>query len=427
MEKRRAEEEEKAVKEKKEREKQRREAMEEALAAAEREAKEKKQRNKKNTKTKTDDHQDDHKEQQKNPKLDSPVRKNTKSADKKDKPLSAKKEETKNDNKYTSTELDVSKLKLPEGAVKDGMIVLQSPFDNIQNMQIALLLPNGSYSDSKALVPLNDKGLITENRVLTPSIYRNRRNCRESSTQTDHELRAYSDKFIVKDDNMGSLDRNRARSRAEKKEKRFRSEDRKENREDRPKWGANRPINRYVKQSEKDPIYQRRKLRQKSREIQLIYEDKNNNYSQSSDDSAPVTPEHKSYRQNRSQWHKNGRMFSQNISVYQTEILPLEFDRQGRMYLKDQDFQDDSERHYPRKKYRERFASPELYAVEALSPKYDYERNEHRKMTDREDDSERTDNEEVLEKLNSLHKGLMIKQKQWDNNGAHVRTAFPQV
>lgn len=428
LERRRVEEEEKMMREKKERERQRNEAMQEALKIAEKEAKEKK-KNKKVVKSKTidDGHfEEAHKEPPKSqPKLThSPVHKSSAKSEKNrdiEKPKSAKKEEvTKTEvDKHTDT-LDITQIKSTE----NGMLVLPSPFDNLQNMQIALLLPGTSLGkqDSLQMVPVSDTSFITENRVLTPSVYRNKKHCRESSTQTDNEIRLNTENY-TRDDQMGSLDRNRARSRLERRDKRFRSEERsKENRGDRPKWGVNRPPTRYMKQSEKDPIYQKRKLRQKTREIQLIYEDKNNNYSESSDNSSPVTPEHK-YRPNRSLWHKNGRMFSQNISVYQTEILPLEFDRQGRMYVKETDIQDMQklDKHYPRQRYRERYKSPDVYAVEHLSPKYDSERSERRKITDKDYDSERTDNEEVLEKLSSLHKGLMIKQKQWDNNNSHLR------
>lgn len=425
QEKRRVEEEERLLKEKKEKEKQRTQAMHEALQNAEKEAKEKK-RSKKLVKSKAVENSIVIEEIKEAPikKIEhSPVHKPVKMEEKVEKiktplPIEEPKKETPRHIETTDPQ--------PKPDNLDALtLVLPNNFDNLQNMQFALLLPSNSLPENLPMsVALpTDRSFMTENRVLTPSVYRNKKNCRETSTQTDGELQKYSEKY-TRDNSLGSLDRNRGRNRTERKEKRFRSEDRsKENRSDKPKWGVNRPPTRYMKQSEKDPIYQKRKLRQKTREIQLIYEDKNNNYSQSSEDtSTPVTPEHK-YRKNRGQWHKNERMFAQNISVYQTEILPLDFDRTGRMYVKDTDYSD-NDKHY-RQKSRTRYKTPDIYAVERASPKYDYDRNEHRKMTDREYDSERTDNEEVLEKLNSLHKGLMIKQRQWENNGR--RSTFPNV
>lgn len=443
LERKRVEDEERLLKEKKEREKQRTQAMHEALQNAEKEAKEKK-KSKKLSKFKGSEEKVPITEQEvplPTQKIEhSPVKRPVPTQPEKtpqekspEEPPKAKSPKSPKSPKAETPKqqepIDSSPIKPPENM--DALaLVLPSAFDNLQNMQFALLVPSSNLGETLQMpVALtSDRAFITENRVLTPSCYRNKKNCRESSTQTD-DLRVYSEKYLMRDEGMGSLDRNRSRNRGERKDKRFRSEDRcKENR-DRPKWGANRPPTRYMKQSEKDPIYQRRKLRQKTREIQLIYEDKNNNYSQSSDDSVPVTPEHSAYRKNRGQWQKNERMFAQNISVYQTEILPLEFDRQGRMYVKD-DYQDMQPERYHRQKYRDRYKTPDIYSVERHSPKYDVygERNDHRKMTDREEDSERTDNEEVLEKLNSLHKGLMIKQRQWQNNdSAHIRSTFPSV
>lgn len=291
-------------------------------------------------------------------------------------------------------------------------LVLPNTFDNMQNMQFALLVPNLSLGDSQ--IALTDRSFLTENRVLTPSIYRNKKILRESSTQTDSDLRYGTD--------SGSLDRGRNRNKNREKIrelKRFRSEDRKENR-DRPKWGANRPPTRYMKQSEKDPFYQKRKLRQKTREIQFIYEDNNNNnYSEvSTENSCPTTPE-KSYSSGnrRSKWHKNERMFAQNISVYQTEILPLEFDRQGRVYLKEQDFE------------AERYRKTREVERSNRQPRY-YDRRKMSECRYDESGDERSENE-VLEKLNSLHEGLMLKKRQWDNksgrNPSGRTTTFPNL
>lgn len=223
--------------------------------------------------------------------------------------------------------------------------VMQPSPETLQAMQFAVLMPTMSSNFPQAFpfavpvpVTLANESIVTqrtENRLLTPTIYRTKQFC-NSSTQTEFtdynrnealDQRHLNEKFS----NMDLNYENRT------KRGRTRNEDRNSSREmmeDRPKWGANRPPTRYLKQSEKDPLYQRKKLRQKMRQIQ-VYREKSNQYSpHSSDESQTASPV--GYRRNgyvekkrtRALWRRNDHhMFSRNISVYQTEIIPLESDK----------------------------------------------------------------------------------------------------
>ncbi|KAK9701719.1 Coiled-coil domain-containing protein 66 [Popillia japonica] len=246
----------------------------------------------------------------------------------------------------------VPPLDLPQSStVSDNLaLVLQTPYETLQNMQFAVLMPTSGQGPATALpiaIPLtintDRTSPRTENRILTPSQYRNKRFC-DSSTQT--ELSEISknnenirDKYVrEKLSNLEINFDNRSR-----KERRMRHDDRsRENVEERPKWGVNRPPTRYLKQSEKDPVYQRRKLRQKLRQVKN-YEDKTNNYSpHSSDESQTASP--RMYRKNsypekrhsRALWRKHDQLFSQNVRVYQTEIVPLEADKDHIYYKRKQ-------------------------------------------------------------------------------------------
>ena len=228
-------------------------------------------------------------------------------------------------------------------------LVLQTPLETLQNMQFAVLVPsnnNGVSTTFPIAIPLTvatDRSVSrTENRLLTPTVYRNRTLC-DSSTQTDanqvknEDADTNRDKFprekLAMDVNYDGRNRKEAR--------RARNEDRsRENPEERPKWGVNRPPTRYMKQSEKDPLYQRRKMRQKLRQVKT-YNRKSNNYSpRSSDDSQPTSP--RPYRKNsysdqrnvRSLWRKNDQVFSHDVKLYQTEIVPLESDK-DQIYYKE--------------------------------------------------------------------------------------------
>lgn len=206
-------------------------------------------------------------------------------------------------------------------------LVLQSPLDLLQGMQFAVLMPTLTNSLPIA-VPvaaentnnIQQTSVRTQNRLLTPTQYRNNKQYCDSSTQTDSLDCNHNETHDEKDirEKLSTLDINENRNKK-----------RKEMLGDRPKWGVNKPQMRYLKQSEKDPLYQRRKFKQKIRQIK-VYNDKYSNYSaRSSDDSQTNSPVHirKRERASRASWRKNEQLFARNVSVYQTEIIPLESDR----------------------------------------------------------------------------------------------------
>lgn len=213
-------------------------------------------------------------------------------------------------------------------------LVLPTPLDSLQGMQFAVLMPTLANSLPIA-VPINavDTNTVqmqhnerTQNRLLTPTQYRNNKQFCDSSTQTDtldYNHNETTDERYARE-KMSTLDVNENRSKKRAKEAA----------EERPKWGVNRPQIRYLKQSEKDPLYQRRKIKQKIRQIK-VYNDKYSNYSaRSSDDSPGNSPTHHRRREraSRASWRKNEHLFARDVSVYQTEIIPLESDRDQLYY-----------------------------------------------------------------------------------------------
>ncbi|XP_044745152.1 trichohyalin [Coccinella septempunctata] len=207
-------------------------------------------------------------------------------------------------------------------------IVIPTNFETLQNFQYAVLMSLPSSSSVPVAVPLavasentqlyTAAAARTENRILTPTQYRqkNKLMC-DSSTQTE-DLRI--EKFSRdKNTNIDGIYENRSRK--------GRNSSRNENVSDRPKWGANRPPTRYLKQSEKDLVYQRKKSRQKNEEN--LYDDKN-----SSDESQMGTPRyrkrnHLDKRHPRPMWRKHNSedVFRRNVRMYQSEIIPIEADK----------------------------------------------------------------------------------------------------
>lgn len=218
-------------------------------------------------------------------------------------------------------------------------LVLQTPLDALQGMQFAVLMPTLANAIPQALpiaVPISVPSAVesnsvqvqhterTQNRLLTPTQYRNNKQYCDSSTQTDsldcNHNETNDERFVR--EKMSTLDVNDNRCGKKCKE-------RTKEVVERPKWGVNRPQMRYLKQSEKDPLYQRRKIKQKIRQIK-VYNDKYSNCSaRSSDDSQTNSPVHHRRREraSRASWRKNEHLFARNVSVYQTEIIPLESDR----------------------------------------------------------------------------------------------------
>ncbi|KAJ8924858.1 hypothetical protein NQ315_001013 [Exocentrus adspersus] len=276
-------------------------------------------------------------------------------------------------------------------------LVIQTPLEAIQTIQYAVLVPTTPQTIPIAVpvtttVPQIDRSCNTsrtENRILTPTQYRNK------------------NKLIKKLSNIELTYDNRNR-----KGRRSRSE----SLEERPKWNANRPPTRYLKQSEKDPLYQRRKLRQKMRDPKS-YDDKNSS-DESQTATTPRSYRKKSYMEERSSralWRKQDQLFTRNIRMYQTEIIPLESDR-DHIYYK---------RHecccVCRCEKRNSLADNikvDILKIEQISPRdhtvqYRAELVEgSEKLPDCNADSS---NEDVLDKISSLRNDLVKTQEQWEN------------
>ncbi|KAF5304041.1 hypothetical protein FQA39_LY01826 [Lamprigera yunnana] len=313
----------------------------------------------------------------------------------------------------------------PVQPTQENVIVVQTPFDNY-HMPFAILMPTFAQVPTTPLpltatVPVNteEPRPRTKNRILTPTQYRTKQLC-DSSTQTDtttnnaqsepnKEVKSIKEKLV----NLEINDEERTR-----REHKSRSGERiHAHQNDRPKWGANRPPTRYLKQSEKDPFYQRKKTRQKSRQIK-VYDDKNNNYSpHSSDESQVCTP--RSYRtkgyiekrRTRAMWQKTGQVFAKNVRVYQTEIVPLETDKDQIYYGRSECLRCCCDCRSRRHKFTDEYKVVDILKIEH-SPRDDTNLENSECLPDCQNLKV---NAEVLEKLNSLHNGLIMKQELWEN------------
>lgn len=316
--------------ERKERERKRKEALEEALEIAQKTANERTNKQK----LLKQNMNENIKEKSKSPRKQEQTEEKHDNDEKQTNPTelnnTTKPPPTKDTNK---SEEEISNTPRQLMSFRDNLaLVLQSPLDTIQGMQFAVLMPTLGTSLPQALpiaVPIAVSAESnfqpverTHNRILTPTQYRHKHFC-DSSTQTDSldSNRNDNDERFVRE-KMGGLDIN---------DNRVRRKERGMKEEERPKWGVNKPQMRYLKQSEKDPLYQRRKIKQKIRQIK-VYNDKYSNYSaRSSDESQADSPVHYRKRE-RPSWRKNEQVFARNVSVYQTEIIPLESDRDQLYY-----------------------------------------------------------------------------------------------
>ncbi|KAF7271195.1 hypothetical protein GWI33_015901 [Rhynchophorus ferrugineus] len=305
--------------------------------------------------------------------------------------------------------------------------ILQPSLEGLQSLhQYALLVPTVTAQFPLAIPvsfppppePLNTTR--TENRILTPTRYRNNIPKCDSSTQTDPTVLGNSarsstetndsrEKFLR--EKLNNLD---VSYDGKRRERRSRSE----STDERPKWGVNRPPTRYMKQSEKDPLYQRRKLRQKRENANKSYDEKN-----SSDDSQGGTPRH--YRKkeliekrpSRARWRAEERIFSGNVKMYQREIIPLEADR-DQLY------------------YKccctcrcQKHGCGDGIKIDILkigddTPRTDFKTGYSSGSNDRLNKDllepnlapEETTKLDLLAKLTSLHNGLVQEQARWDNS-----------
>ncbi|XP_066250263.1 pinin-like isoform X1 [Euwallacea similis] len=330
-------EEERVLQEKKERERKRKEALQEAMEIAEREAKlEKvrakmmKQQNLENCNNITENVVEKEKV------LNSPKQQTELNNTKELSPrrVSISKEINNNLSNSTTSERSLTPVHNPAENMRGEhnnhqftYFFHQPSLESIQNLQYALLIPTTSISQYSFAMPLSlpqPDSSRTENRVLTPTRYRNNAQKCDSSTQTDSSF--LQSPGTTSESTLREKMSNLELSYENKRTRRSRSE----SMEERPKWGVNRPPTRYLKQSEKDLLYQRRKLRQKGGRTNKSYDEKN-----SSDDSQGGTPVRYKMdkRHSRTRWRaEERRMFSGN-KMYQSEIVPLESDK-DQLYMK---------------------------------------------------------------------------------------------
>ncbi|XP_013172682.1 PREDICTED: uncharacterized protein LOC106121524 isoform X1 [Papilio xuthus] len=184
---------------------------------------------------------------------------------------------------------------VPLGINGNGEIVSTQP----NSLQLAVLVPQNLSNNNLYNVsvnPLNNNDILEGRKIITPQKYRTLRT-KDAFTQTEADLLRYKvDKNVETidierdiDKDYPNIDENAPQDGGRgtfKKDRRLRSEERyKKDIENRPKWGANKPVAQYKKQSEKDPFYsQKRKVRQKHRPQARQY------MSQSSDDSRSPSP-----------------------------------------------------------------------------------------------------------------------------------------
>ncbi|XP_068618566.1 myb-like protein X isoform X1 [Battus philenor] len=235
---------------------------------------------------------------------------------------------------------------VPLGINGNGEIVSTQP----NSLQLAVLVPQNLSNNlfSVSINSLVNKTEIPETeRIVTPKKYRTYKT-KDAFTQTETDCLKYKvDKNVETidierdiDKDYPNIDENAPQDgvrNALKKDRRLRSEERyKKDIENRPKWGANKPVAQYKKQSEKDPFYsQKRKVRQKYRPQARRY------MSQSSEDSRSPSPptrseqiEQSNYKQRHSlsqSYWKNKRSnqdYTKNIlegtSVDQPEFCSLD-------------------------------------------------------------------------------------------------------
>lgn len=310
-------------------------------------------------------------------------------------------------------------MQLPSLSSCDSLsLVLQTPLETLQNMQFAVLMPTNGSGNGTALpiavpitLPTNDghSSHRTENRILTPTPYRYKKLI-DSSTQTDNnsDYKLDSAKEKLLKEKLNNLELNYdSRGR---KERRIR-----ESVEERPKWGANRPPTRYMKQSEKDPLYQRRKLRQKIRQAN----DKRSYSPHSSDESQTASP--RSYRKNlnrngpRALWRKSDRLFGENMRFYQTELIPLESDK-DHIYYKVKSNNECCCRCSCTSQYKDRTKTIDILKIDHNSSQEpDNEIDNRHRLPDYNMNVVLSDSSEVMQKLNNLHHGLHAKQELWRN------------
>uniref|UniRef100_A0AAR5Q0W5 CCDC66 domain-containing protein n=1 Tax=Dendroctonus ponderosae TaxID=77166 RepID=A0AAR5Q0W5_DENPD len=291
--------------------------------------------------------------------------------------------------------------------------VFQPSLEGLQNIQYAVLIPTAQYSiavapPSERTVPNSAR---TENRILTPTRYRNNAPKCDSSTQTDSTMFNSARSSDGGDTHEKYLREKMSNLELSYENKRRVRRSRSETMDDRPKWGVNRPPTRYMKQSEKDPVYQKRKLKRESA-----------NEKNSSDDSRTGTPiRHRkkdlnAKRRSRARWRTEERLFSGTDNTYHSELVRIETDK-DQLYLKCC-----CTCRCPRHS-RSSSGQVDILRIEENN-QWDPPSGPHGTRRERGHSlpefhthpPSSDQNADILSKLSSLHNGLLLEQEKWENS-----------
>ncbi|XP_043281717.1 myb-like protein X isoform X2 [Venturia canescens] len=320
----------------------------------------------------------------------------------------------------TNVDCDENTLRLPVG--KEVAIVLSGRLDDAEffnraNLQLVNLVVTSPRKNEQTSSSALNEGLnalikslanpvvlrksprsglsprISENRILTPSKYRNFINHgRDFGTQTDGESEPPDNKDasvkdrkdvvnnnrrdVEKSTNTGAVEETGMKALVRSKVQTRTSID------TRPRWNANRPGTRYRTQSEKDPHYQRR-MRMRRRRVESSDE-----RSRSPSPDRRKSTNHKSGNRNFNRRKVKLDSYDADLSMDSlNSVLPLRIDEHGRV---------------------------NILAGDSVKRRSGETRGEN----DKEENNEKLDvwcGQEILSQLASLRNGLLTKQREWNS------------
>nr|KAF7421953.1 hypothetical protein H0235_009789 [Vespula pensylvanica] len=257
---------------------------------------------------------------------------------------------------------------------------------------------------------------ITENRLLTPSKYR-MTSGRDFGTQTDIEsdLQDLREKIQESSTKDGSIKERKDTTNANRRDvekstnvcqaeelptktfARSKSQPR-PSIESRPRWNANRPGTRYRTQSEKDPHYQRR-LRLRKRQVESSDE---GSRSPSPERRKPINTKIKMRNSIRRKLKVDS--YDADLSMDSlNSVVPLRIDRNGKINIETN----------PNNRNHKRLL--DINHMDEIEGKPENKQ------------SNIWCGREILEKLNSLRNGLLMKQIEWDPNRSLVSPTASEI
>ncbi|XP_035729314.1 hepatoma-derived growth factor-related protein 2-like isoform X1 [Vespa mandarinia] len=257
---------------------------------------------------------------------------------------------------------------------------------------------------------------ITENRLLTPSKYR-MTSGRDFGTQTDIEsdLQDIREKIQESSTKDGSIKERKDTTNANRRDvekstnvyqaeelptktfARSKSQPR-PSIESRPRWNANRPGTRYRTQSEKDPHYQRR-LRLRKHQVESSDE---GSRSPSLDRRKPINAKIKMRNSIRRKLKVDS--YNADLSIDSlNSIVPLRIDRNGKINIETSP-NDRNHKH--------------LLDINHMNEIKEKPENKQSNIWC---------GREILEKLNSLRNGLLMKQIEWDPDRSLVSPTTSEI